>query len=185
MSDQPASPARRVIYTPGYDCRITCSHTPPGNHGICAEEWLLLAMHPSGDAAAVLILNGRYPNGAADPRPASSVTVHVGFPAAPWGSSDFFSQLQTPLRKCDFTRAKCCHTSFHSGLAAEKMLEPYHPITLPESGRAEPNDWPEGLWMALAALVEREYAQQAAMRLDTDPRWAHLLALTRPDLPAP
>jgi hypothetical protein len=51
---------RKTIIRPGYDCRVKCSHDPPGNHGIAGDEWVFVVM--DGERAVSLsILSNDYP----------------------------------------------------------------------------------------------------------------------------
>ncbi len=51
---------RQTIVRPGYDCRVKCEHDPPGDHGICGDEWIYVVS--DGEAALVYsVLSDRYP----------------------------------------------------------------------------------------------------------------------------
>ncbi len=54
---------REARIIPGYDCRQSCPHTPPGDHGIAAEEWCYTARPEPGSKRGVCLamLSHRYP----------------------------------------------------------------------------------------------------------------------------
>lgn len=58
---EPSRPMKRTMkIRPGYDCRVECKHEPPGDHGICGDEWTYGVS--DGERAVVLsVLSTDYP----------------------------------------------------------------------------------------------------------------------------
>lgn len=57
---------RRTRVVPGYDCRVTCSHTPKhagrDGHGIHNEEWFFTLIDPKVGALSLCVGTGRFPS---------------------------------------------------------------------------------------------------------------------------
>lgn len=59
---------RETVVRPGFDCRTECKHDPPGDHGICGEEWCYV-VSDGGRALSLGFLSAHYPDSVTEPLP--------------------------------------------------------------------------------------------------------------------
>lgn len=128
---------RKTIIRPGYDCRVKCTHDPPGDHGICGDEWVFVVMD-GPRAVSLNVLSADYP-------PTVERATLPGVLRKPMPSGLTVHHADPHGRECDWvTGGKCvCEVSW---LWATAFWREY--------AVGQQSEQPESFWLALESELD-------------------------------